>query len=57
MHYISADALYRFLDTTKPTGVLDQTTNAALFMLQLVWLEEVKNYLHMGQMLGILTNI
>jgi hypothetical protein len=33
-----------FSPITKPIGVPDQTTDATLFMLQLVWLEEVKTY-------------
>jgi hypothetical protein len=54
--HVIADALSRLLDTTKSIGVSNQTINAALFMLQPIWPEEVKNYLQMGQMIGILTN-
>ncbi len=44
--HVVTDALFRLiLDTTKPIGVLDQTINASLFMLQPIWLEKVKNYL------------
>jgi hypothetical protein len=38
-------------------GVPDQTKNAPLFMLHLVWLEEVKNYMQIRQMPSFLTNI
>ncbi len=55
--HVVANALSRLLDTIEPTGVPDQTIDTTLFMLQLVWLEEVKNYLQMGQMPEILTNI
>ncbi len=43
--HVVADSLFKLLDTIESTRVPDQTTNATLFMLQLVWLEEVKNYL------------
>ncbi len=42
--HVVADALSRLLDITVPTRVTDQTTNILLFMLQLVWLEEVRIY-------------
>jgi hypothetical protein len=42
--HVVADALFRLPNTTKPTRVLDQTIDVTLFMLELVWLEKVKNY-------------
>jgi hypothetical protein len=39
------DALSKLPDIIESTWVLDQTTHATLFMLELVWLEEVKNYM------------
>jgi hypothetical protein len=43
--HVVVDALSTLSNTTELTKVLDQTTNVTLFMLQLVWLKEVKNYL------------
>jgi hypothetical protein len=43
--HVVTNSLFKLLDTIELTGVLNQTTNATLFMFQLVWLEEVKNYL------------
>ncbi len=54
--HVIADALSRLLDITKLTWVHDQTTNAALFMLQLTWLKKLKNYLQTRQMPRILIN-
>jgi hypothetical protein len=45
--HVVADALSMFLDTTKLIRVFDQTTYVALFMLQPIWLEKVKDYLQM----------
>ncbi len=50
--HVVANALFRLLDTIVPYQIID----AALFILQPIWLEKVKSYLQMGQMLGILTN-
>jgi hypothetical protein len=37
--HVVANALFKLvLDTTKPIGVLDQTIDATLFMLQPIWL-------------------
>ncbi len=54
--HVINDALFRLSDTTRSIGVPNQTTYVTLFLLQLIWLEEVKNYLQTRQMLGILTN-
>ncbi len=43
--HVLVDALFRLLDIIEPIGAFDKTIDAALFMLQLEWLEEVKNYL------------
>lgn len=44
--HVVTDALFiLFLNITKPKGVLDQTIDASLFMLQPIWLKEVKIYL------------
>jgi hypothetical protein len=43
--HVVANALSRLPNTTKPTRVLDQTIDVTLFMLQPIWLEEVKNCL------------
>jgi len=54
--HVVTDALSRLPNNTNPIGVPNHTINVALLMLQLVWLEEVKNYLQVGQMPRILTN-
>jgi hypothetical protein len=36
--------LSRLPDITKPTGVLDQTTNTSLFYTKLEWLKDIKEF-------------
>jgi len=43
--HVVADALLRLPDITEPTGVLDQTTYASLFYIELEWLKDVKEFL------------
>jgi hypothetical protein len=43
------NALLRLLDITKPTSVLNQTTNASLFYTKLEWLYDVKEFLKIGK--------
>jgi hypothetical protein len=44
--HVIIDALSRLVpDTTKLIRVPNQTINATLFMLQPIWLEEIKSYL------------
>jgi hypothetical protein len=42
--HVVANALFRLLDTIVPYQIID----AALFILQPIWLEKVKSYLQMG---------
>jgi len=44
--------LSRLPNITKPTCVLDQTTNASLFYLELEWLNDVKEFLKTSQIEG-----
>jgi hypothetical protein len=43
--HVVAYALSRLPDITKPTGVVDQTTNASLFYIEPKWLNDVKEFL------------
>jgi hypothetical protein len=43
--HLVANALSKLLNTTNSIGVPNQITNLVLFMLQPIWLEEIKNYL------------
>jgi hypothetical protein len=42
--HVVANALFRLMNITNPIGAPNQITNVALFMLQPIWLEEIKNY-------------
>jgi hypothetical protein len=52
--HVLANALSRLLDSTKPTSVPNQTTNASLFYTGLEWLNDVKEILKIGQIEGTL---
>jgi hypothetical protein len=39
--HVVVDALSRLLDSIKPTGMPDQTTDASLFYIGLEWLNDV----------------
>jgi len=43
--HVVANALSRLLDITKPTGVLNQTTNVILLYTKPKWLKDVKEFL------------
>jgi hypothetical protein len=43
------------LDTTEFPGVLNQTINASLFYTELEWLNDVKDFLKVGQIEGRLS--
>jgi hypothetical protein len=43
--HVIIDALSKLSDNTKPTGVLNQTTNAYLFYTRPKWLNDVKEFL------------
>ncbi len=43
--HVVANALSRFMNTIDSIRVPNQIIDAALFMLQLIWLEEIKNYM------------
>jgi len=46
--HVIANVLSRLLDSTKPTGVFDQTIDASLFYIGLEWLNDVKEFLKIG---------
>ncbi len=52
--HVITDALSRLLNSTKPTNVSNQTTNASLFYTKLEWLKDVKEFLKIGQIEGML---
>jgi hypothetical protein len=53
--HVVINALSRLLDSIEPTCVPDQTTNATLFYIGLEWLNDVKCFLKIGQIEGILS--
>jgi hypothetical protein len=36
--HVVVDVLFRLLNSSKPLGVLDQTLDASLFSIQLIWM-------------------
>jgi len=46
--------LSKLPDSTKPTGVLNQTIDAMLFYIGLEWLKDVKDFLKIGHIKGTL---
>ncbi len=46
--HVVADALFRLLDITEPTSVLDQTRYASLFYKEPKWLNDVIIFLKIG---------
>jgi hypothetical protein len=55
--HVVANAFSRLLNNTKPTSVFDQNTYASLFYRRLEWLNDVKEFLKIGQFEGIETKI
>ncbi len=53
--HVVADALLRLLDSTKPTGVPDQTTDASLFYIGLERLNDVNFFKKTRQIKGMLS--
>jgi hypothetical protein len=53
--HVIANALSRLLDSTKPIGVFDQIINASLFYIRPEWLNDVKEFLKIGQIKGTLS--
>jgi hypothetical protein len=53
--HVVVDALSRLLDITKPIDVLNQTTNASLFYIELEWLNDVKEFLRTRHIEGMLS--
>ncbi len=52
--HVIINALSRLLDITKPIAVLDQTTYASLFYIELEWLKDAKEFLRTRQIEGTL---
>jgi hypothetical protein len=52
--HVVVDALSRLPDNTKPIGVPNQTIDASLFYTGSEWLNDVKEFLKIGQIEGML---
>ncbi len=52
---VVVDALSTLLNNIKPIGVIDQTTNASLFNTGSKWLNDVKEFLKIGQIEGMIS--
>jgi hypothetical protein len=46
--HVVVETLSRLSNITEPTCVLDQTTYASLFYIELEWLKDVKDFLRIG---------
>jgi hypothetical protein len=53
--HVIANVLSRLPNITKPIGVFDQTTNASLFYIEPEWLKDMKEFLKIGQIEGMLS--
>jgi hypothetical protein len=53
--HVVVDAFSRLLDIIEPTSVFDQTTNASLFYTKPKWLKDLKDFLKIGQIEGMLS--
>ncbi len=51
-HFV-VDALFRMPNLKEENGVLDQTMDIMLFLLQLVWLQENFEYFTIGNIFGL----
>ncbi len=52
--YVIVDVLSKLPNGLEPLGVLDPTVDASLFFVEPMWMQEVKTYLEIGQMLETL---
>jgi len=50
--HVITDKLLRLPDVTETTSVPDQTTDVSLFYTKPEWLNDVKEYLRIGQIQG-----
>jgi hypothetical protein len=46
--HLVADVLSKLLDSLKPLKIPNQTMDASLFSVKLLWMQEVKGYLKTG---------
>jgi hypothetical protein len=53
--HVITNALSRLLDSTEPTSVPDQTKCASLFYTRFEWLNDVEEFLKIGQIKGTLS--
>jgi hypothetical protein len=51
---VVVDVLSRLPNNSKPLGIPNQTLEASLFSIKPIWMQEVKRYLEIGQMLETL---
>jgi hypothetical protein len=54
---VVVDVLSKLLNSSKPLGVPYQIMDASLFCVEPMWMQEVKSYLKIGQMLETLNLI
>jgi hypothetical protein len=52
--HVAANALSKLSNTMKPTTVFDETTDASMFYTKFEWLNDVKDFLRIGQIKGTL---
>jgi len=52
--HVVIDSLSRLLDIIEPTSVLDQAINAIFFNVESKWLKDVKEFLKIGHVEGML---
>jgi hypothetical protein len=48
--HVVVDVLSKLPDNSKPLGVPNQIVDMSLFLVEPIWMQEVKTYLEMGQM-------
>ncbi len=53
--HVTANALSRLPDITKPTSEPHQTIDASLFYIEPEWLKDVKQFLRIGKIEGTLS--
>jgi hypothetical protein len=52
--HVITNTLFKLLNSSKLVGVPNQTMDASLFFVEPIWMQEVKSYLEIGQMLETL---
>jgi len=52
--HVVANVLSRLPNSSRPLGVPNHTLDASLLFVELIWMQEMKSYLEIGQMLETL---